>query len=369
MTSLWEYTVYNLNTQRLVVIYVGSQIIEVIGAWVVALGTVSSAISSTPMRGLKGENRKKWEYISEHLDFGGNSFQAIGNILEAYLGENSILEEAGEIIQASGNVTVLFSLMNAEVNVEKSIVINIIGNAQQAFGGLIAALDELTAEEIDISGVSGNLLQSIGNTLQSIAGLVELEIVDLKKVLKAEQKETLEAEVPELSDGVIFNEVQDYSGRWREYEVIDLYGGSIFNEDQDYDEGSPEGGATYLYDVSNFNEIQDYNHRSPEGEVSDLSDGVIFDALQELDGETESNELIKQYEELALLIKYSGSWIQAAGSIISAYSEQQELGSENGQLELEKKKKMNTKTTKSKKRKKKSEDRKPEGNHGGDNRS
>lgn len=344
---------------------------EVIGAWVNAIGTISSAISSTPMRGLKGENRKRWEDISFHLDFGGNSFQAIGNIIEAFLGEPSVLEDAGEIIQASGNVTVLFSLLAAEAEEEKveeekdadrAIKLNMTGNAQQAFGGLIAALEEFSDEEFDVSGFMGNFLQAIGNTLQVLAGFVELEIEDLKDILK----ETGQVEQPsDLSDGIIFDVLQEYPGSVPESEATELSDGIIFDEVQEYTGRLPENHdseelISNVVDykepvVSNkeiLNEIeklfgrlpdyepieepdetipsqQDESIPSEQGGPSDLSDGVVFDVLQQFAEETETNPLIKEYEELALLLKYSGSWIQAGGSIISVYSEQKELISAN----------------------------------------
>ncbi len=344
---------------------------EVIGAWVNAIGTISSAISSTPMRGLKGENRKRWEDISFHLDFGGNSFQAIGNIIEAFLGEPSVLEDAGEIIQASGNVTVLFSLLEAEAEEEKveeekdadrAIKLNMTGNAQQAFGGLLAALEEFSDEEFDVSGFMGNFLQAIGNTLQVLAGFVELEIEDLKDYLK----ETEQVEQPsDLSDGIIFDVLQEYPGSVPEAEASELSDGIIFDEVQEYTGRLPENhdseelisnGVDYKEAVVSNEEIlneieklfgrlpdyepieepdetipsqQEESISSEQGGPSDLSDGVIFDVLQQFAEETETNPLIKEYEELALLLKYSGSWIQAGGSIISLYSEQKELFSTN----------------------------------------
>lgn len=343
---------------------------EVIGAWVNAIGTISSAISSTPMRGLKGENRKRWEDISFHLDFGGNSFQAIGNIIEAFLGEPSILEDSGEIIQASGNVTVLFSLLAAkeeeekaeeEKDADRAIKLNITGNAQQAFGGLIAALEEVSEEEFDVPGFMGNFLQSIGNTLQVLGGFVELEIEDLKDYFK----ETGQVEEPsDLSDGIIFDVLQEYQGIPSQTEAIELTDGIIFDEVQEYpgrlpkdnevkpsNEDQNEKISELTNEYSNeelMNEIETLFGRLPDYEPieildetystqqdeliqseqyvpSELSDGSIFNVLQKVEEEAETNPLVKQYEELALLLKYSGSWIQAGGSIISAYSEQKEL--------------------------------------------
>ncbi|WP_088066590.1 DUF6944 family repetitive protein [Gottfriedia luciferensis] len=344
-----------------------SQLMEVIGAWVNAIGTISSAISSTPMRGLKGDERKSWEEISFHLDFGGNTFQAIGNIIEAFLGEPSVIEDAGEIIQASGNVTVLFSLLSAEEdeeNVDRSIKLNMTGNAQQAFGGLIAALEEVSKEDFDVSGFMGNFLQSIGNTLQVMSGVVELEIEDLKDYLKETEQTVTPGEEPsDFSSGIIFNELQEYPGRIQEKEASELPDDYIYNESEYQNDGIQEGSISEsfneveddktiepnsdtqedevtkpteekVYEIEDlFGRIPDYEPSellddptiSQAGEPSDLSDGIIFNELQEYNEETETNPLVKEYEELALLLKYSGSWIQAAGSIVSVYSEQKEL--------------------------------------------
>ncbi|PGZ86492.1 hypothetical protein [Bacillus sp. AFS029533] len=384
-----------------------SQVMEVIGAWVNAIGTISSAISSTPMRGLKGENRKRWEDISFHLDFGGNSFQAIGNLIEAFLGEPSVIEDAGEIIQASGNVTVLFSLLAAEAEEEKveeekdadrAIKLNITGNAQQAFGGLIAALEEVSSEDFDVSGFMGNFLQAIGNTLQVLGGLVELEIEDLKDYLE----ETGQVEQPsDLSDGVIFDVLQEYHGSAPVPEASELSDGIIFDEVQEYTGRLPEEETVELTDEmedhnenilstqSNeeilneieylFGRIPDYepiemqdetipSHQdgsisSEQGGPSDLSDGVIFDVLQQYEEETETNPLVKEYEELALLLKYSGSWIQAGGSIVSVYSEQKELFKGDAEQKEEEKQELEeNKNLRRRNRKKKSTENKVESN-------
>lgn len=243
----------------MVVKNVTNEILVVLGSWITAIGTIASAIGSTPLRSLQGEDKKKWDDISEQLDFGGNAFQAIGNIIEASFTEVFSLEVAGEIIQASGNVTVLFSILTKDNEVKK-IRLNITGNAQQAFGGLLAVIDEI--EEIieqgsgDLTNPFGNLLQSIGNTLQAVGGLYDLEIVREKAEL-----------------------------------------------------GIDGDGETEL-------------------EVSEES---ISNPL---------NEQIKINGEISELLKYSGSWIQAAGSILTAVAEQKEL---NKQLalkrELENKKK------------------------------
>ncbi len=244
--------------------------IEVLGSWITAIGTIAAAIGSTPLRRLQGEDKKKWDDISEQLDFGGNAFQAIGNIVEVAGTDDFSLEVAGEVIQASGNVTVLFSILT-EDNEVKKINLNIVGNAQQAFGGFLAVIDEI-GEIIEQGGgdptnAFGNLLQSIGNTLQAIGGLYDLEIV-------------------------------------REKDVLGI-------------DGDGDG--------------------ETEVEVSEES---ISNPL---------NEQIKINGEISELLKYSGSWIQAAGSILTAVAEQRVLA----KLEAEKRELENKKKKKRKKKKKK----------------
>ena len=250
-----------------------NQKVVVIGSWVTALGTIAAAIGSTPLRSLKGEDKKRWDYASEQLDFGGNSFQAIGNIIEVGASDDFKLEEAGEVIQASGNVTVLFSINTKDDEVKK-LRLNVTGNGQQAFGGLLAAIAEFLElvpnGEVPL-GIIGNLLQSLGNTLQAIAALIDLEIID-EKVLIGEYGEL------EEEDGL---SVLEYAIESEEYTI---------------------------------------------------------------------SEHIKMSAQLSELVKYSGSWIQAGGSIISAVSEQRELARLR-EMEKELEKKKNKKRRKKRKRK------------------
>ena len=242
-----------VDIQGLVVKKVTNERIEVLGSWITAIGTIASAIGSTPLRSLQGEDKKKWDDISEQLDFGGNAFQAIGNIVEVAGTDDFTLEVAGEIIQASGNVTVLFSILTEDDEVKK-INLNIVGNAQQAFGGFLAVIDEI-GDIIEQGGgdptnAFGNLLQSIGNTLQAIGGLYDLEII-------------------------------------REKDALGIDG---------------------------------------DGETE-----------VEVSGESVSNPLNEQVKingEISELLKYSGSWIQAAGSIMTAVAEQRVVAKQEAEKRI-----------------------------------
>ncbi|WP_043932604.1 DUF6944 family repetitive protein [Bacillus sp. EB01] len=142
---------------------------EILGSWIAAIGTISSAIGSTPSHFINSDLRK-------NLDLWGNVLQATGNALEAD-GQGAVsLEKLGNEIQSIGNVTVISGLIsNFEKEIEQKLIIS--GNLIQALGGLVSLADEL--EDPTASGqlynIIGNLLQSIGNSLQAIAGTYELK--------------------------------------------------------------------------------------------------------------------------------------------------------------------------------------------------
>ncbi|CAH0344144.1 hypothetical protein [Bacillus sp. CECT 9360] len=142
---------------------------EILGSWIAAIGTISSAIGSTPSHFIDSDLRN-------NLNVWGNVLQATGNALEADGQGGVSLEKFGNEIQSVGNVTVVSGLIsNFEKETEQRLIIS--GNWIQALGGLVSLADEL--EDPTASGqlynIIGNLLQSIGNSLQAIAGIYELE--------------------------------------------------------------------------------------------------------------------------------------------------------------------------------------------------
>lgn len=158
----------------------------IIGSWITLIGTVASAIASTPMRNLNDDEKKIWDQASDQLDYSGNALQAIGNTYEVFNTDEFTLEVAGELIEASGSVTVMFSY-HVEDNERKQIELNISGNVQQTIGGLLAII-ELANELIEQNGgdptsLMGNLLGTIGSTLQVIAGYYDINIVEDREML------------------------------------------------------------------------------------------------------------------------------------------------------------------------------------------
>ncbi|MCU4788034.1 hypothetical protein OCF11_27175 [Bacillus cereus] len=152
-----------------------NQFKEIFGAWVAAIGTITSAIGSTPFEFISSNVRKD-------LNVYGNVLQAVGNALEADGQGEVSLEQIGNEIQSIGNVTVISGLI-IESKEETQIKLVIAGNWTQALGGLTALADEFgdTSDKDESFSIIGNLLQSIGNSLQAIGGIDELKSIRNKE--------------------------------------------------------------------------------------------------------------------------------------------------------------------------------------------
>lgn len=140
-----------------------NQIKEIVGSWIVMIGTITYAIGSSPSTFLREETL-------EDLVIIGNALQAMGNILEAEGQGDFTLETFGNEITATGNVTVIAGLLLPidEVDEQKTVIA---GTLIQVLGGLVVLSDEFydTTNTDDSYNVSGNLLQAIGNSIQAIS--------------------------------------------------------------------------------------------------------------------------------------------------------------------------------------------------------
>lgn len=145
---------------------------EILGAWIQAIGTVTSAIGSTPSKVLSTD-------FLNALDLWGNVLQASGNALQADAEEEITFGKIGNEIQSIGNSTVVAGiLLNVEEETKQRLVIT--GNWLQALGGVTALGDDLQGSSSpgQLYNFNGNLLQSIGNSLQALSGVYELKKVD-----------------------------------------------------------------------------------------------------------------------------------------------------------------------------------------------
>lgn len=143
------------------------------GSWEQALGTLLSAISSTPKAQLN-------ERIRTGLSLIGNAMQATGNALMADSERTITLNKIGNQIQAIGNSTVILGLI-IQANTRTKTELNIKGNLLQALGSGISFAEiiqnkkrqPLSSEEL--LNLYGSLLQMIGNSLQAISGRIKLQ--------------------------------------------------------------------------------------------------------------------------------------------------------------------------------------------------
>ncbi|KUP09526.1 hypothetical protein Q73_02590 [Bacillus coahuilensis m2-6] len=139
------------------------------GAWTQAFGTIASAISSTP-------NLPLPEILLEDLNIIGNTLQATGNAVLVDTTVPADLSSVGNAVQSIGNSTVLVGLLLHYSETRKELL-NIQGNLLQALGGgiSVAFVYGQTPTEVQVLNLYGNLLQTIGNSIQSIAGFIELK--------------------------------------------------------------------------------------------------------------------------------------------------------------------------------------------------
>lgn len=146
-----------------------NQLKEILGAWLAAIGTVASAVGSTPFSFIKKDLRND-------LNLWGNVLQAVGNALEADGQEGLSLEKIGNELQSVGNVSVIAGLIiDFEDEIQQKLIIT--GNWIQALGGATALGDELedSSGKNEIYNITGNFLQAIGNSLQAVSGINELQ--------------------------------------------------------------------------------------------------------------------------------------------------------------------------------------------------
>ncbi|MDA1576972.1 hypothetical protein WAG12_11465 [Bacillus cereus] len=191
-----------------------NQLKEIFGALIAAIGTITSAIGSTPFYFIGSNVRKE-------LNVYGNVLQAVGNALEAD-GQGEIsLEKIGNEIQSIGNVTVISGLV-IEFKDETKIKLVIAGNWTQALGGLTALADEFedTSDKDESLNIVGNLLQATGNSLQAIGGIYELKS---KRELRQFSKEDRSNDVEENLE----TQVNSEPGENKKGQLVDIAGSWI----------------------------------------------------------------------------------------------------------------------------------------------
>ena len=131
--------------------------VKVGAAWLDGIGTILSAIGNTPCPFVR-------EQLLLNIDFVGDVLQANAAAVMADLEEEYNLSKIGNSIDASGNVTEIAG------NISSNELLANSGNAIQTVGTGLTLVDALTEPLIDLYYVYGSLLETIGLSMQTIAG-------------------------------------------------------------------------------------------------------------------------------------------------------------------------------------------------------
>ncbi|KLV23060.1 Uncharacterised protein [Niallia circulans] len=150
---------------------------EIIGSVISAIGTIQAAISNTPQFNLNEIESYEWKLV-------GNVLQALGGSLSADGQGTESLEKLGDEIGAVGNSTVVTSLLlykMCNTITEQKLIIS--GSWIQALGSFVGLIDEFfdSTDEGRIENIVGGFLQGIGNSLQAIGGIEELDNIGKKQ--------------------------------------------------------------------------------------------------------------------------------------------------------------------------------------------
>lgn len=133
--------------------------IKLAASWLDGVGTTLSAIGNTPIQFAS-------EQFLFNIDLVGDVMQANSAAILADLEEEYNLSKIGNIIDSSGNVTEIAG------NVMRFPDFTYSGNAIQTVGTGLTFVDALMVQEtyLDLYYIYGSLIQTIGLSLQTLAG-------------------------------------------------------------------------------------------------------------------------------------------------------------------------------------------------------
>src|SRR5699024_10901243 len=112
---------------------------------------------------------KKSETSAAYQDLYGNILQGTGNALLADTEKYASLGEIGNKIQTIGNLMIVIGFL-ISVDEENKLELNIKGNLIQAVGGSLSIAEVLNKDHATYD-LYGNMLQVVGNTMQSMSGI------------------------------------------------------------------------------------------------------------------------------------------------------------------------------------------------------
>lgn len=135
------------------------------GAWVDAIGTIVSAYAE--LREISGFNDENDKIVSI-----GEGLQAVGTAMMGIVTTEDLMNFAGTWVDAAGAATASLAAYRQSVEGGESdanLRLEVLGDTFQAMGSAMSALAEYRA------GVpyAGNVLQSLGATLEALGALFE----------------------------------------------------------------------------------------------------------------------------------------------------------------------------------------------------
>lgn len=126
------------------------------GNWIEAVGTVVTAIGSTPSAFFTEQTLTDFNIIGNLLEAGGSAIAASA--------EGTLLNNAGDQLQAIGNLTVVAGIL--EKNAQSSQLLQTQGNLLQVVGVGITINTTGKLTLLQTIANTGNIIQLIGNVMQ-----------------------------------------------------------------------------------------------------------------------------------------------------------------------------------------------------------
>ena len=143
-----------------------------IGNWIVAIGTVVSAIGSTPSTIFTQQTRNDFRLI-------GPTLEAVGIALVAQT-EDTLLYTVGDQIQAIGNLNVIAGVLSRNEQIE--VLLEKQGDLVQLVGLGLVIKTEGPLTLLETLYNTGNIIQLIGTAIEAIASAETKEGEDMMAI-------------------------------------------------------------------------------------------------------------------------------------------------------------------------------------------
>lgn len=149
-----------------------SNITAIAGNWIEAIGTVITAIGSTPSTVFSQQTLNDFNIIGNILEAGGTAIAAEG--------EDALLDIVGDQLQAIGNITVVAGIMGN--NEQTSQLLQMQGNLLQVVGLGVTINTQGKQTLLQTINNTGNIIQLIGTVIQVFANTETQEGIEMNAI-------------------------------------------------------------------------------------------------------------------------------------------------------------------------------------------